>query len=611
MGSIARFVSGTLLALAAALAPLAAGVPTAAAADPGERVAVAGLVPASVNDFRFASMDVDYSLTRADDGTSRLLVRETFVAVFPDTDQNRGMQRIIPDTYLDAPLFPELVSVTDAEGRQRPAETESDDGWWIVTSAADGYVHGEQTYVFTYELRNVTRSFDDTGADEFYWNVNGLDWRQPFGEVTARLRVDGELAAALTGEAACYVGARGATERCGIEVGNEAGSTVITARAVALEPRQTVTIAVGFERGTFTPFDPSYFASGWGWAQTASALALVAALGSALLVRARVLRDAPGRPTIIAEYTPPRAIDALESAVLLGRTTKAIPAEVLEQAVVGSIRIVEGEKRFGRGVRLQAHLVDPSRADGDGRMLLKGLFGANAPIGSVYEFGRQDSRLSSAARSILAAANKELTRRGLRRSVPRAARAWPLIVALLAVVAVVASGIAALGDGVIEWVPLGVIVASVVLVFVIATVLGHKPLTPLGAETRDHLAGLREFIQWAEADRIRMLQSPSGAERVPVDPGDPRQMLRIYEKLLPYAVVFGQEKEWAQRLAVLYETTDTPGWYVGSSGFSAAAFSAGIGSLSASTSSSSSSSGGSSGGGSAGGGGGGGGGGGV
>ena len=108
-----------------------------------------------------------------------------------------------------------------------------------------------------------------------------------------------------------------------------------------------------------------------------------------------------------------------------------------------------------------------------------------------------------------------------------------------------------------------------------------------------------------------MLQSPQGAERVRIDSTDVRQILWLYELLLPYAVVFGQEKQWAKELAVLYGAGNSPAWYAGTSGFSAASFSSGISTLSASTSSSSSSSGGSSGGGSAGGGGGGGGGGGV
>ena len=157
--------------------------------------------------------------------------------------------------------------------------------------------------------------------------------------------------------------------------------------------------------------------------------------------------------------------------------------------------------------------------------------------------------------------------------------------------------------------PIVVLVLGVLGTIFVIGLVSRQPLTARGAEVRDHLKGLQVFIEWAEADRIRMLQSPQGAERVPVDTGDPRQMLRLYETLLPYAVVFGQEKEWASQIALIYGS-DSPRWYVGSSGFDAAVFSAGISTLSASTASSSSS-GGSSGGGSAGGGGGGGGGGGV
>lgn len=256
-----------------------------------------------------------------------------------------------------------------------------------------------------------------------------------------------------------------------------------------------------------------------------------------------------------------------------------------------------------------AELVDPSRADGDGRMLLEGLFPEGRP-GEQFEFGRTDTRFSTAAQKILKAANAELDRRGMRRPVPGRVRVWPILAAVVAGGAAFPFGLAALSAGVHAAVPIIVIVAGLLVAITAIALVSRRPLTSRGAETRDHLAGLKIFIEWAEADRIRMLQSPLGAERVPVDTGDTREMLRLYESLLPYAVVFGQEKEWAQQLAVLYGS-DSPGWYSGTSGFTASSFAAGISTLSASSSSSSSTSGGSSGGGSAGGGGGGGGGGGV
>ncbi|MCP2636148.1 DUF2207 domain-containing protein [Microbacterium sp. HD4P20] len=562
---------------------------------------------ADVNDFTFESLDVEYQLGRDEDGASTLTVVETFVALFPQHDQNRGMQRAVPDSYQGAPLHPELVSITDGSGAPRPSEVESEDGWYVMTSRADDFVHGRQTYVFTYTLTNVARHFADTAADEFYWNVNGTRWEQPFGSVTARVTMTDALAEARTGEQACYVGAQGSTQTCTIT----GDGTAAEASVGPLAPHETMTIAIGFEQGTFTPFDSTYFASPWGWLQAgAAALGLGGAVVLAARTRRRHLRNAPGRPVVVAEFTPPRGIDALESAVMLGMTTKAIPAEVLEQAVVGSIRIEEGAQKWWGGTKLKAVLVDPSRADGDGRMLLQGLFPDGRP-GDEFEFGRTDTRFSSAAQSILKSAGQELVTRGLQRQVRGGVRAVPVLVAIGAAVLVVGFGIAGLIGFVQPLVPIVLIVAAVLAVLLVIVLVVHKPLTAAGAETRDHLLGLKQFIEWAEADRIRMLQSPEGAERVPVDTGDPRQMLRLYETLLPYAVVFGQEKQWARELAVLYGEGNSPTWYAGGSGFNAAAFSAGISHLSSSSASASSTSGGSSGGGSAGGGGGGGGGGGV
>jgi uncharacterized membrane protein YgcG len=114
-----------------------------------------------------------------------------------------------------------------------------------------------------------------------------------------------------------------------------------------------------------------------------------------------------------------------------------------------------------------------------------------------------------------------------------------------------------------------------------------------------------------------MLQSPDGAERV--DLGDPGQLVRVTERLLPFAVLWGVEREWAKELGIRYEQAGSaPSWYASNTPFQAAMFanafsgfsgSASSTSASWSTSGGASSSGGSTGGGFAGGGGGGGGGG--
>lgn len=566
-------------------------------------------VSTDVDDFSFASLDVEYTLTRAEDGTSRMRVVETFVAEFPAIDQNRGMRRLIPNSYLGAPLFPSLVSVTDGRGVERSVETENEDNFLVVTSRADDYVHGAQTYVFTYDLQNVTRGFEDTGVDELYWDVNGEEWEQPFDRVNARLVLDADLASALTGDAACYRGATGSTDRCEIQVATDASGAVVTAAAGTLGPRQTMTIAVAFESGTFAEFDSSPFASPFGWLQGGSVVTGVLAVVWAVAVRVRRLRDDAGRPTIIAEYDPPPGLDALESAVLWGAQTKAIPAEVLEQAIAGSIRIVEGKGVWGSKT-FDLELVDRSLADGNGRQLLDGMF---ADGKRSFTLGKGNTRVSRAAQKILKDADRTLDTMDLRRAVPGIVRARPILLGVLAAAGAVAFGILGLNAGVTPAWAVPLLIAGPAFAVAAGLLVSRRPLTSRGAELRDHLAGLKVFIEWAEADRIGILQSPQGAERTPVSANDPRQMVRLYERLLPYAVVFGQEKKWAENLVVYYGDSQ-PGWYYGSNTFSAAAFASSISSLSSSSASSTStasSSGGSSGGGSAGGGGGGGGGGGV
>lgn len=577
---------------------------------------VAGPAAASADEttdldaFVFDSLTVDYTLSRDDDGTARMRVVETFVADFPQVDQNRGMRRLIPDTYNGQPLHPRLISVTDERGQPRPVETDSEDGTFGILTRDSAYLHGLNTFVFTYDLENVVWDFPDTGL-EFFWDVNGTDWNQSFREVTATLRLDPALAESLAGRQACYAGEEGATTACANIAASADGATIV-ASASDLAPHETLTLAVGFEAGAFETYDTSFLASPFGWLQAGAAALLTGATGWAVRNRRRHLRHEPGRPTIVAEYTPPDGLDALESAVLLGQTSKAIPAEVLEQAIVGSIRIVEGEKPRWGAAKLRAQLVDPSLADHDGRMLHDGLFPAGEP-GDEYEFGSSDTRFSTVAQKILKAAGDDLKQRGMYRPVAAGARAWPIATWSVAVLLVVLFGVLALASFVHPAVPVALLVLAFASFFVVLFAMAAVPLSARGAELRDHLAGLKTFIAWAEEDRIRALQSPRGAERRRVDTDDPRQMLHLYERLLPYAVVFGLEKEWSRHLTALYAAAGVaaPIWYAGSGAFDASSFAAGIGTLSSSASSSSSTSGGSSGGGSAGGGGGGGGGGGA
>ncbi|MCP2371494.1 putative membrane protein YgcG [Agromyces terreus] len=596
--------SGTSVTGATAFGTSAAGTPAVAA------------VPAGVDDFSFASFDAVYELGRDADGRSVLDTTETLVAVFPEYDQNRGIRRAIPLDYDGHPVDLQVQSVTDAAGQPRPFETETDedDEFLLVTIAGSDYVHGEQTYVIRYRQHNVTLQPDDAPIDEFYWDVNGTGWAQPFARVRAELHVDDALAVAFTDDAACYRGAAGSGTPCESLVSG--GESLLVAEAVGIGPYENLTIAVGFEAGTFEPRDEAFWSSP---AAVASAVAALVALAMAVLaLTLRVTRWRPAkRGTIIAQYEPPEGVSALLAADLVGQPSRGVTATILERAVAGEVRILDrGRKAYS------VQFTGGPLGDLDAQSVVRALFGDHPAVGQERALTSSSPSLGKRLLAIRSAVARRAVETGLRRSPALGGRILIAVVAfaaaLLAFIAAVFALDAAMGG---LWPLLPMFAGPVFAVGAGIAVLGVRPLTADGRLIRDHLEGLRLFIRLAEADRIRMLQSPEGAlrDRVAPETGpDPAEVLRLTERLLPYAVLFGLEREWLDELANLYaDSGREPGWYAGSAAFDAARFSVAVSSFTSASStswsgsSSSSSSSGSGGGGSSGGGGGGGGGGGV
>lgn len=585
-------------------------------------------VPASadVNDFSFVSFHGEYELGRDDDGHSTLTVVETLVAEFPETDQNRGIRRELVDTYDGHPTDLVVESVTDENGVARAFEAESDDGIEILTIAGDDYVHGEQTYVITYSQRNVTRYFENTDADEFYWDTNGTGWGQPFGEVSATIVLADGLSDALTGRAAAAFGLEGESKPVDIEqtdTGFEVSQSDLTAG-------ENLSFAIGFEAGTFTPRDGSFGAAPWPALGLVGALLAVLAAIGAFILRRRRLGDAPGRGVIVPEYVPPKDTGILLSSVVSGRSTHTVAAEVLALAVDGRVRIVEvGETAVTKKPRFELEYVDADQpgataerrrrpagydtATPDDREFLHALFGSTLTPGERRSLAKADSKVATRLAEVQKKVTAAATERGYRRPYPGGP------VAAVIGGAVVAAGIAfvfsimslaqAYGGA---W-PVVTLIVGIVSLIVAVIAIARVPLEAPGVELRDYLKGLDEYIRLAEADRLAYLQSPKGADRTPIPTDDREAVLRLTERLLPWAVLFGREKEWTDELGRVYaESGVRPLWYTGTHPFNGAIFAASIGSITTSVSSTySSSSGGSAGGVSSGGGGGGGGGGGV
>ncbi|WP_396657498.1 DUF2207 domain-containing protein [Microbacterium sp.] len=574
---------------AAAALVLSAPAAAPAAAAPVPQAALAASVVADVDDFSFDSFDADYYLVRGAAGRPLLYTTETLVAAFPDFDQNKGIVRRLPRTGSGIDLDPWVISVTGADGAFIPWWIEEDDEWVYVLTGTDDYVHGRQTYVISYVMSDVVLRYPDAGADEFYWDTVGTDHAQPFARVTARVHVAPDATERLLpGRAFCYVGEAGSTDRCTIDeqrtaaalppevrdwaaaagadwaadASAEVSTVVFTATETDLGPDENITVAVGFEQGTFAalsaPPPPPY--PWWEWIVPVIALAFgIIGLPIVLVLRAFLKRN-PDRSPVIVQYSPPEDESPTLSAGVLGVPSRALAAHVVDLAVRD---IIELRASGAREVADDFDVVLVTRAglDPDDRRVVDTLFGRKAEPGATMRLGAFARKPPGRAVTYVRRIDEATVQRGYRVKRP----SWiggvksmlqfgGLLVAILLLFTgqpEVLADLGTAGDVLYVLAAVAGFGTFIVLPFVR---LPETTLTLAGGMHRTYLEGIRDYLALAEEDRLRAAQSPRTADLVsagrrpfgdaPNEPG--AAVVNLYERLLPYAVLFGMEDEWVR-----------------------------------------------------------------
>ncbi|MET1019767.1 MAG: hypothetical protein ABWX62_07270, partial [Microterricola sp.] len=231
---------------------------------------------------------------------------------------------------------------------------------------------------------------------------------------------------------------------------------------------------------------------------------LAACAAFALLVRADVGR----RPGRIAQYSAPHGMNLLTAAVLDRSEKRAVAAELVNLAVRGNIRFIApdagGAETQLRGA-LRLELLDGPPLDAEQHELLVALFGASRSSKRVRRVLRRDAKLGRALRSVQQRVARRIEQAGLVGPVRR----WPAVAlrftaALSFIILVIA---ALVGPGTGLWLLIGVPAAAMMATALWAMPAEWRSVTPASFELRDHLAGLRDYIELAEADRLRFLQS--------------------------------------------------------------------------------------------------------
>lgn len=569
-------------------------------------------VPARAQDtqnFVIRSFNADYSLSRDSQNISTLKVTEKIIAEFPSFDQNHGIIRALPLTYQGHDVSLKLEKVVDAGGNKVKYTTEVVKTGNLLIKIGDSnkYVHGLQEYDITYTMQNVVAKFSD--HDELFWDVNGDDWKQPVDSVTASVHIPKDLVSSLRDDKRCYTGTNDSQQSdCTITVDPKDGAVtvnMVTTRGLAAG--ETMSYVLGFNANTFVGYQVPLSQILW-WIAGIVFLGLVPpafALWVVIRKWRQYGRDAKGKGTIVPQYLPPKEMSVLGSSEVLRQrfVAASISAQIIDLAVRRYLKIFEQtEKKVLKDkTTYSVELVKTTMGlRSEEKAVIAMLFGSEPKAGDKVDLSDLSSKLYKKAADLGKSIDQQLANEGYFLQPPQKVfqmyLAWGIVLCVVGFI--------------FPPYTLGMLLAGVV---VLASSRLMPARTQKGVDMRDYLYGLRDYMKLAEVDRIRVMQSPKGELTEKIDTTDSHKLVKLYEKLLPYAMLFGIEREWAKQFADLYYEKQ-PDWYSGAGAFNAVYFAGAMHSFSSTSNAtfsppSSSSSSGFSGGGAGGGGGGGGGGG--
>lgn len=486
------------------------------------------------------------------DQEANLLVSEKIDYDFGG-EQRHGIFRQIPIYYQgETENFStdiDNISVTDEQGKAYKYTTKQE-GDYVVLKIGDAntYESGQKTYVIKYRVQGAVLFFDT--YNELYWNAVGTDWQIPIDQASLSLSLPGRASSSQS-VFKCWSGQYGLNNPCqNLRLDSNAqGVQGLSAEQLDLSAGQALTILAQLPKGLLDETAAKNLAQ-------AKATALSKKLrGSPWCLLWPIVvfilayywwfkkgRDPKGRGNIIAEYDVPDDLRPAEVGAIVYENFNNgfLTAEIIYLAAHGYLKIIRQPKS---GLFSKEDFILEKVKDSDKALkkyqseLLTFLFQdiddkQQVKISDLKgDFYTHLEKWKQEVWSLLKA-EKYYSNTGQSQKI--------LLIIL---------GLILIGLGFPLFALLGIwgtasMMLSGFIVLIFSRWMAQK--TTSGVLTKEYLLGLKEYLQVAEKDRLDFHNAPNK---------DPQ----TFEKLLPYAIVFGVENKWAEKFKDIYNTPPT--WY--------------------------------------------------
>lgn len=400
----------------------------------------------------------------------------------------------------------------------------------------DQLVTGKKTYLLSYKISRAINFFKD--HDELYWNVTGNEWAITIEQARVQIILPKEILPEQL-KKDCFAGNYGVETSCSNQTNEISDNNLI--RGVLFEngmlsSGEGLTVVIGFPKGLVQ--EPSRFEIFLNMLEDNGIISLpIFVLGVLLYLWNSRGRDPEGKKTIVAQYEPPDNLSAAEIGTIIDERAhkKDISAQIIHLAVKGYLKINKEDKNYYLE-KLRAGEDLPNNFE---KKLLESLFDGKTKIKLADLKDKFYKDLEIVKNQIYQAT----VEKGYFLKNPKTVRTIYAVIGICAIFLSFFTGSFWGGLGVFS------LFLSGILIFIFNFFMPKR--TKTGVLAKEHILGLKVFLTVAEKERLKFHNAP---EKKP----------QLFEKLLPFAMVLGVEKQWAKQFEGIYQ--GNPSWYNDPSG---------------------------------------------
>lgn len=442
-------------------------------------------------------------------------------------------QQITPSEKIDSSVT--LTSITDFNNNPiKYSENKNRSDKTIIWKIGDAnvFVTGINNYRIKYHVKNAVRH-NSADFDEFYWNLLGNFWDMEIDNFFATVTFPDSITTDNS-KTNFYSGAYGDKNSLNISSNWISGNKLKVAYGKTLYPGDGITASVTFPKNIIAEYKPTFWEK---YGQFFFLLIPVIIFILCFWLWKKFGDDPNINPTIAPEFEIPEKLAPIEMGLAYTDgilKNNFISASIINLAVNGLLKIEKVDSDFELEKLSGKYL--PSDAE---EKLIAGLFSTKdkVKISDLKNVFYTHLPIIGKAGNDFLINNRWLVKNS---------RLWQYLMIFLAVIVFFFS----FGSFVISAVLGLAIIGSAIIVFIFSIIMPKRSRE--GAELLRRIKGFKLYMDTAEKYRQKFNEKEN-----------------IFEKFLPYAIMFGITKQWIRKMEQIYGqeyfTHYHPVWFIGPS----------------------------------------------